>query len=131
MVTNCSRVSVSSSNASWLSMLVKALCKFINLAGRNKEGVRILDFQADGHGHVLGDEDVVVNPGQRNLFVKADPGKLVNPVVVQHIPYIVCPRCALCNVPGNNKPKILLPCWGEYALLRGIGFQHFRRYNLV
>ena len=62
----------------------KSVVKFINLAGRNKEGVRILDFQADGHGHVLGDEDVVVNPGQRNLFVKADPGKLVHSLIAQY-----------------------------------------------
>ena len=83
------------------------IVQLVDLDRRYEQGVRIRDLEPDGHRHILGYQHMIIDPSQGYLLVKADAGKLVDPLVVQHITLHSRSWRAVCNVPRNNMPRNL------------------------
>ena len=67
----------------------EGVVQLVGLLARDKQRVGVLHPQADRQRQVLCDDDVVVDPGDGDLFIEAHPRQPVHPFKLQHIQPII------------------------------------------
>ena len=81
----------------------EGVVQLVGLLARDKQGVGVLHPQTDGQRQVLRDEQVVVDPGDGDLFIEAHPRQPVHPFILQHIQPIIWLRPPLLP-PWTRNP---------------------------